>query len=49
VLSEMEEYDASEYHLTDEQVEEVRTRLADPNPRFVSLDEARERFARRGA
>ena len=30
ILSEMEEQDASPYHLTDEQVAEVKRRLADP-------------------
>jgi hypothetical protein len=35
--------------LTDEQVAEVKRRLADPNPKFVTLEEVRERFARRRA
>jgi hypothetical protein len=47
VLTEMEEQDASPYHLTDEQVVEVKRRLADPNPKFLTLEEVRERFAHR--
>ena len=49
VLTEMEEQDASAYHLTDEQVEEVKRRLADPNPKFLTHEEVRTRFARRRA
>jgi hypothetical protein len=45
----MEEQDASPYHLTDEQVEEVKRRLADPNPKFLTHEEVRTRFARRRA
>jgi hypothetical protein len=37
------------YSLTEEQVNEVRRRLADPNPRFMSLEEVRARFAQRRA
>ncbi|MGZ9064859.1 MAG: hypothetical protein ACXW2I_05975 [Burkholderiales bacterium] len=48
VLTEMEEQDTSTYQLTDEQLAEVKRRLADPNPTFLSL-EVRERFARRRA
>jgi hypothetical protein len=48
VLTLMEEQDKSLLRLTDEQVAEVRRRLADPNPKFLTLDEVRERFARRG-
>jgi len=47
VVELMEEQDASPCQLTDEQVAEVKRRLADPNPKFVTLDEVRERFARR--
>jgi DNA-binding PadR family transcriptional regulator len=43
----MEEKDMKTYRLTDEQVEEVKRRLADPNPKFLTLDEVRECFARR--
>jgi hypothetical protein len=47
VLTEMEAQDESRLTLTDEQVAEVKRRLADPNPKFVTLEEVRERFARR--
>lgn len=47
LLTEMEAQDRSDLRLTDEQVAEVRRRLADPNPRFLTLDEVQERFARR--
>ena len=43
----MEEHDKIELWLTDEQVEEVKRRLAEPNPKFLSLEEVRERFAHR--
>jgi hypothetical protein len=43
----MESQDESVYRLTDEQVEEVRHRLADPNPRRLALDEFKERLSRR--
>jgi hypothetical protein len=49
VVELMEEQDASPHHLTDEQVAEVKRRLAEPNPRFLTLQEVRERFARRRA
>ncbi|MGO9004403.1 MAG: hypothetical protein ACLQIQ_15655 [Beijerinckiaceae bacterium] len=45
----MEEQDQSALRLTDEQVAEVERRLADPNPKFIPLEEVRERFARRRA
>jgi hypothetical protein len=45
----MEEQDASFYRLTDEQVAEVKRRLAEPKPKFLTLQEVRERFARRRA
>jgi hypothetical protein len=45
----MEAQDKSELRLTDEQVAEVKRRLADPNPEFFTLEEVRERFARRRA
>ena len=44
----MESQDESVYRLTDEQVEEVRQRMADPNRKLVSAAEARERIARLG-
>jgi hypothetical protein len=43
----MESQDESIYRLTDEQVEEVRRRRADPNARRLSLDEFKERLRRR--
>jgi hypothetical protein len=46
ILTLMEEQDKSPLQLSDEQVAEVRRRLADPNPRFLTLEEVRERFAR---
>jgi hypothetical protein len=49
MLTIMEEQDKAHLRLTDEQVEEVKRRLADPNPKFLTLDEVRERFARRRA
>jgi hypothetical protein len=49
VVKLMEEQDASPLQLTDEQMAEVRRRLADPNPKFVTLEEVRERFARHRA
>jgi hypothetical protein len=50
LLSEIEQQDnAAELMLTDDQAAEVERRLADPNPRFLTLAEVRERFARRRA
>ena len=43
-LIEVADADQNEYHLTDEQVEEVRRRRASPNRKFVSLNEARKRL-----
>jgi len=45
----MEEQDKTELRLTDEQLAELKRRLADPNPKFLALEEVRERFARRRA
>ena len=45
----MEEQDRTPLRLTDEQVAEVERRLADPNPKFLTLEEVRARFARRRA
>jgi hypothetical protein len=42
----MESQDESVYRLTDEQVEEVRRRMTDPNRKLISVAEARERIAR---
>ena len=49
MLLEMEAQDTSSYHLTDEQAAEVECRLADPNPKFLTLAEVRARLARSGA
>jgi hypothetical protein len=49
VLTEMEGQDARSYHLTDEQVEEVKRRLADPDPETMTLAEARASLRKRGA
>jgi hypothetical protein len=42
VLAEMEAQDASP-QLSDEQVAEVKRRFGDPNPKFLTLEEVRER------
>lgn len=49
VLLAMEEQSASPYQLTDDQVAEVTRRLADPAPKFLTLEEVRARFAQRTA
>jgi hypothetical protein len=49
ILLEMEAQDTSGYQLTDEQVAEVKRRLADPNPKFLTLAEVRARLAHFGA
>jgi hypothetical protein len=49
VVTLMEEQDKSSLRLTDEQVAEVKRRLADPHPKFLTLEEVRERFAHRCA
>jgi hypothetical protein len=46
ILTEMEAQNASPYHLSDEQVEEVRRRLADPDRKLLTLDETNERMRR---
>jgi hypothetical protein len=45
----MESTDQSVYRLTDEQVAEVRRRIADPDRKLLSPAEARERILRRGS
>jgi hypothetical protein len=47
VLAEMEAQHTSGLSLSDEQVAEVERRLADPDPRFLTLEEVRARFAAR--
>jgi hypothetical protein len=45
----MEAQDNSGLRLSDEQVVEVKRRVADPSPTFLTLEQARERFAQRRA
>jgi hypothetical protein len=45
----MEALDNSGLRLSDEQVAEVKRRVADPNPTFLTLEQVRERFAQRRA
>jgi hypothetical protein len=40
----LEQQDRSTLHLTEAQAEEVRRRLADPNPKTVSFEKAFRRF-----
>ena len=49
VLMLMESQNESVYRLTDEQVEEVRRRRADPNRKLLSHAEALERIGRLGS
>jgi len=42
------EGDLHQYHLTDEQLAEVRRRRANPDRKFVSLAEARKRLRHHG-
>ena len=49
MLTEMEGQDASPYLLTDEQGAEMNRLLAGPYPKFLTLEEVRERLARRRA
>ena len=44
VLTEMEAQDESRLTLTDEQVAEVKRRLADPNPNTIPAEEVFKRF-----
>jgi hypothetical protein len=48
-LIDVAEHDESEYQLTEEQVEEVRRRRANPDRKFISLAEARKRLRHYGA
>jgi hypothetical protein len=48
-LIDVAEDDQHEYRLTDEQVEEVRRRRANPNQKFISVSEARKRLRHFGA
>jgi hypothetical protein len=49
VLTDMEAQDESRLTLTDEQVAEVKRRLADPNPRTIPAEEVFRRFRSRRA
>lgn len=49
ILSEIEDQDTSDLALSDEQVAEVERRLADPEPKFLTLEEVRGRFVHRRA
>jgi hypothetical protein len=44
MLDDMAEQDASDYRMSDEQVAEVKRRMADPNPQYLTLEEFNERF-----
>jgi hypothetical protein len=44
VVQEMEEYDNSELRLSDEQAEEVRRRLAEPNRKTIPAETVFKRF-----
>jgi hypothetical protein len=44
ILDEMAEQDASDCRLSEEQVAEVKRRMAAPNPPVLTLDEFNERF-----
>lgn len=48
LLLEMEAQDASPYHLTDEQLTELRRRRAKPDSKYIPLADARKRFRRSG-
>jgi hypothetical protein len=48
MLSEMERQDSAQVRLTDEQVAEVRQRMAEPDPKSISLAEARARLRNLG-
>lgn len=47
ILMLMESQDDSGYRLAEEQVEEVKRRLADPNPKRLTLEEFNERLRAR--
>jgi len=49
LLLDMEQHSGSRVRLTDEQVAEVKRRMADPDPKFLTLEEVRSRFALRRA
>jgi hypothetical protein len=47
ILTAMEASDGSQYRLTEEQADEVRRRLADPDAETMTLDEFNAHFNRR--
>jgi len=49
LLLDMERDGGDSVRLTDEQVAEVERRLADPQPKFLTLEDVRARFAQRRA
>lgn len=49
MLVRMGKQDKTKLGLSDEQVVEVQRSLADANPKLLTLEEVRERFARRHA
>jgi hypothetical protein len=49
ILLDMEAQANSGYRLSDEQAAEVRRRLSEPNPKFLTLDEVRARLSPSGA
>jgi hypothetical protein len=49
VLTEMEAQGRADLHLSDEQVAEVERTLAESDPKFLTLEEVRARFAHRRA
>lgn len=49
MLLAMEAQDTAGYRLTDAQAAEVKRRLADPDPKFLTLAEVRARLAVAGA
>jgi hypothetical protein len=49
LLSEIEQQDGAMVALSDDQVDELKRRRADPNPEFLTLTEVRKLFARRRA
>ncbi len=48
ILLEMEAQDTSPYQLSDEELAEVRRRRSKPNPKYVSLTQARTRLSQLG-
>jgi hypothetical protein len=49
VVEEMEEYDNSDLRLSDEQAEQVRRRLAEPNRKTIPAETVFKRFRSSGA